>query len=262
MRTVILAGLSLVACGLAWALGPDATRDEIIAELGKPTSVATREGREILIYPKGVRLELVNGRIASVKGIVLGDEQGRPSAPEPAVSVAAKPKKPETPPAGDPADDPERAAAAEHGAAQVQMEKAVLAMEGAHDKPVTLLAKPVFNPARLAVEFVLNGVFLLIVLKLSSRYWDSEISWQGLAIAAAADVTIRLVTREIGTRILGLPTLFNADQAVATLGLVMVVRRVSYNHALGKAVEIALTTKTFSVVVGAFIFTLALNYLF
>jgi hypothetical protein len=61
---------------------------------------------------------------------------------------------------------------------------------------------------------------------------------------------------------LHIPTLFYADDAIATFGLVVVLRKVSYNHSLAKAVEIAFSAKVFATVVGAFLLTVALRLLF
>ena len=47
------------------------TKQELLRELGKPTSLLTKGGREILIYPNNVRIELDQGRVVSVKGLDL-----------------------------------------------------------------------------------------------------------------------------------------------------------------------------------------------
>ena len=46
------------------------TRAEVLVELGKPTSAARRGTREILLYPKGVRIELEGTEVTDIKGYV------------------------------------------------------------------------------------------------------------------------------------------------------------------------------------------------
>lgn len=55
------------ALGLAY----DATRDEVIQELGQPIAHAQLGTHEILTYPKKVQVELENGRVVSANHIVL-----------------------------------------------------------------------------------------------------------------------------------------------------------------------------------------------
>jgi len=71
---------------------------------------------------------------------------------------------------------------------------------------------------------------MLIVLKAASKYWASEISWRGLAMAAATDASIRVAVHLIGIVALGVASLFFIDDAIASIGLELVLKRVSYNH--------------------------------
>ncbi|HET7538096.1 MAG TPA: hypothetical protein VFJ90_16665, partial [Candidatus Didemnitutus sp.] len=58
-----------------------------------------------------------------------------------------------------------------------------------------------------------------------------------------------------------MPSLFYADEAAAAVVMVILLKRVSYNHSLNQAVTITLTTKTFSVVVGSFLVTILMRAL-
>jgi hypothetical protein len=72
---------------------------------------------------------------------------------------------------------------------------------------------------------------------------------------------VRTVVTLIGEVLMGMPSLFYAAEAVAAFVMVLMLRRVSYNRALAQAVQIMLTTKTFSIVVGSFLVTVLLNLL-
>ena len=67
--------LTLVAFVLAatnaFALAYGATRDEVVKELGQPLAHAQLGSREILTYPKKVRVELEDGRVVSADHITL-----------------------------------------------------------------------------------------------------------------------------------------------------------------------------------------------
>ena len=50
-------------------IGVGDTRDEVLRQFGKPSSNAHRGDHEILLYPKGGRVELVGGKVVDVKGL-------------------------------------------------------------------------------------------------------------------------------------------------------------------------------------------------
>ncbi len=77
---------------------------------------------------------------------------------------------------------------------------------------------------------------------------------------AAVDVAIRMVIGLLFALVLDMPT-FYADEAIAAFAMVMVLRKVSINQSLAQAVQITMTTKVFSIVVGSFLFVVMLNLL-
>ena len=259
-----LAAIFLVSVGAAWGLTPDATREQVIAELGKPTSVAAHGGREILIYPKGVRLELEGGRIVSAKGIALSDAVAAPVATEAAPPGKRAEKAP---------------GAAEKDKKQVTTAKEVAAIKPAQNDALADMAKTVdkmeasnvaaqhppppkaFDFVGFAVEVALKFLLIAAALKLACKYWGAEVSWTGLVTVAAADVVVRGGMGLVGTLLLGFPSLFYADEAVGALVMVLLLKKLSYNHSLAQAVELTITSKTFSIVVGAFLVTMILRLL-
>jgi hypothetical protein len=102
---------------------------------------------------------------------------------------------------------------------------------------------------------------MLAALALTCKYWGANVEWVGLMIAAAADTGVRGVIGAIG-KLLGMFSLFYADEAVAAIVLLFVLRRVSTNKSLQQAVPITMTCKVFSVVVGSFLITVLLNVLY
>src|SRR5688572_29072854 len=58
----------LVAAHCRGEIGIGDAGDDVLRQLGKPTSIARRGDHEIFLYPKGGRIEFVNGKVADVKG--------------------------------------------------------------------------------------------------------------------------------------------------------------------------------------------------
>lgn len=236
----------------------DEPRAEVLQELGKPSSVLRRGGREILIYPNGGRIELENGKVAVVQGIEVREG---PVAPLPdagaAVAADAKAEAPGQKP--DPAAQAEKEAAAERAKMQAEMEKAINDMEsrkyGAEESPRSVWGV-------LLAKLLVKALMMLAALKLTTKYWDFNLEWSGLAIAAGADTGVRFLLSVIGEVVLKMPSLFYADEAIAAGVLVFVLRKVSHNKSLGRAVTITMTSKVFSIVVGSMVAVVVMNALF
>lgn len=64
----VLGGLALGAAS-AWAVGIGSTKEEALAELGKPTGTGKRKGSEFLYYGGGV-VEIKNGKVVSMDGSI------------------------------------------------------------------------------------------------------------------------------------------------------------------------------------------------
>ena len=61
--------LVVAAAGSSWAVSIGSTREEVIAEVGKPTGEGKRGGKEFLYYGGGV-VELRDGKVVSADGAV------------------------------------------------------------------------------------------------------------------------------------------------------------------------------------------------
>lgn len=236
------------------------TKPALIQELGKPTSVLARpgSGREVLIYPKGVRIELDQGKVVSVKGIDLVAAAANPAAPEekaePEPVAASEPKltPAEQKAQAEAAAKAEREMAAAEAKARAEMEKAIGQMEREHDHDMEPPAKRSFDFLEFAIGLVVKWALMIAALKLTCKYWNADVEWKGLMIAAGADTGVRMVIGLIGG-LMGASSLFYVDEAVAAIVLVLVLRKVSTNQSLQQAVTITMTCKTFSIVVGSFL---------
>ena len=262
----VIFGLLAVTCSAVYY---GETREEVLKELGKPTSILMRGGREVFLYPRGARIEFEAGKVAVVQGMEVTDgpmakpvQTEAPTA-EPAAETA--PASPETK-AETPEQKAEREAAekaekefeAERKKQQAEFEKAIAQLENpqAHAEPAHSAW------AELLVGLVVKALMMLAALKLTTKYWDFHIEWAGLAIAAGADTAVRAVVGVIGEILLKMPTLFYADEAIAAFVLVAVLRKVSHNKSLARAVTITMTVKVFSIVVGSMVAVALMNGLF
>jgi hypothetical protein len=265
MRHCILAGVFLLAVEAAWAVSLDETREQVIRELGKPNSTATRGGREILLYPKGVRLELESGRIVSAQGITLSEP-----ASESAPAVKPEPVKtdtvaPATPITKNQSTTEKQTVEPEYtqetAKVQAGVEKSLEALSERQEQAQHPLPREKFNIINFAVELILIFLMTVGALKLACKYWGAEVFWSGILTVGAVDAVVRGAMILAGKLLLGFPTLFYADEAVAGIVMVILLKKFSINQSTAQAVQLTLTSKTFTVVVGAFLITVILRSL-
>lgn len=265
-----LIALSLVVSSLGAAVRYDMSREELLQELGKPTSVLAKGGREVLIYPNNVRIELEHGKVVSMKGIDFAAAEAAPAdAPKEQEKPAAEPEETEAEPKLTPAEQKaqaeaeaklEKEMAAADAKARAEMEKAITELEnlgqgGEEAEP------PSFSVVGFLIELFVKWALMLAALKLTCKYWGADVDWSGLMIAAAADTGVRGMVLGIGEGLLGMFSVFYADEALAAIVLMLVLRKVSTNQSLQQAVTITMTSKVFSIVVGSFLSIMILRAL-
>jgi hypothetical protein len=256
MVQVIFAGgifLTFV-CGLAGVeIGTE--RLYVIHELGRPTYSVARGETELLTYPAGVHITLTHGRVSEIVGLKPAPAPG--PVEEPVAEVpAAKPP----PPVVDEIniEGMGKLRMGVDAKAQAKMEKAI---EDIESEPASKVVRtpPKFVLKKFLVAFVLRWLLTLIALKLTCKYWGADIFFTGLMTVALADAVVRGIAGVIGTVWLQMPTLFYADEALAAIVMILILRKVSINQSLAQALQITMTTKTFSIVVGSLLVTLALH---
>ncbi|RXK53832.1 hypothetical protein ESB00_19310 [Oleiharenicola lentus] len=261
--------LFLLLASAGAAVRYDMSKAELLQELGKPVSVLRRGDREILIYPNNVRIEIEQGKVVVVKGLDLAAQETAPTpAAAPTEEVApteAEPAEPKLSPEEQKAQAEaeaklEKALAESDTKARAEMEKAITDLEtlgeSAEHRP-----EPSFNLTGFFTELFIKWALMLAALKLTCKYWGADVDWSGLMIAAAADTAVRAIVGVIGYVVLEMFTLLYADEALAAIVLVLVLRKVSTNQSLQQAVTITMTSKVFSIVVGSFLTVLILNAL-
>ena len=222
----------------------------VVHELGRPTSSVARGNTEVLTYAKGVRITLTAGRVSEITGLP-AVAASAPVAAQPAVPARAKTE-------ADELDKMEKVQADAAAKSRAELEKTIGDLENLHDHPPARAA-PKFKLTDFALGLALKWLLTLAALKLTCKYWGAEVFWTGLMTVALVDVLVRGGIGLIGLLLLQMPSLFYADEAVAALVMVLVLRKVSINESLAQAVQITMTTKTFSIVVGSLLFTVLMR---
>jgi hypothetical protein len=193
-RIARIAILAFFAATFAGSLRGDIAngtkRADVLAELGKPTSVARRGNREILQYAKGVRLELENGAVVDIKGYV----------PPPAATGAPAVKAPAPAPAKPYQDDdlselkPSAMAASEEynpAIAANALGDEVAKMNTAWGTVEPPPEDPPLEWLEVGLGVLLHFGFTILALSLAFKYWVMDALWTGtLAIAGLTPLSM------------------------------------------------------------------------
>ena len=251
----LVAAIWLIGASGLGAVQPGTARVNVLQELGTPLSALARGGTEVMTYPGGVRVTLKDGRVTEITGL-------KPAAAAPAAAAPAPEQPKEPAPSKAQIDEQarmEKKFAEADGKARTEMEKSITELENMHSQPSKLLMSQKFNAGNFLFGLALKWVLTLAALKLTCKYWGAEVFWNGLMTVALVDVLVRGVIGFIGLKLLSMMSLFYADEAAASAAMVLVLRKVSINQSLAQAVQITMTTKTFTVVVGSFLVTVLLQ---
>lgn len=193
VRFIFLAAVSFVsAAALRADLMVGSKRDQVIAELGKPTSAARRGTHEILSYPKGVRIELEGNEVSDIKGYI-------PQGVSPSAIVA-------TPP-------PTTSPAAPSSAKTPSIPSATASAASAHPSPAAAPTGKTHSEEDLASEepdrerepetslgfaigvaaVMLAAQFLLTftALKIAFHYHQMDALWSGILAITGIDVVLQ-----------------------------------------------------------------------
>ena len=257
-----MVALFLLGSSRLQALEIGAERVRVLNELGRPTSSVTRGDTEVMTYPGGVRITLKNRRVLAIVGLKPARAVAAPTAPPPA----------ESPPSDELLNEPvmtkaeadefatmEKEQADANAEARAKMERAIEEMEHLHDHPAAPPKVAHIDLKEFLVGLVLKFLLTLAALKLTCKYWGVEVFWNGLITVAIVDALLRGALGAVGILWLQMPSLFYADEAIAAIAMMLILRKVSINQSMGQAVQITMTTKTFSIVVGSLLFTVLLN---
>lgn len=257
MRFGRMLALMLFVWGKISAVHYGESREDLLRELGRPTSALMKGDREILLYPNGGRIELLAGKVVFVKGIEVTDGPVAVTvAPNEVASSESKPVEP----APEVKSPEEVAADAQSEAERAKFEKALEDLS-APPPAENVFADTAFSLVTFLIGLAVKCLMMVAALKLTCKYWAVEIAWSGLLIAALADTGVRAVILLVTEELMGMPSAFYADEAIGAIVLVLVLKKVSFNQSTAQAVQITMTSKVFSIVVGSFLTVVILRAL-
>lgn len=278
----IRAALAVLAAALLSSvasaeIGSGDSRDEVLRQLGKPTSIARRGNHEILLYPQGARVELVDGKVADAKGplpvvaprIEPATRRAGSTAPLPNDDSPSPPASPAAAVTAVPAstavsvttptartDNPPTVNAA--------LEKNVEAMDspwGASPIPAPR-PSPANSLPSFLVGLLLRFVVTVLALKLAFKYWEMDAFWTGIVLIAGIDLALHAIFQLLGPATSGLTTLAPVENGVPGLVLIYTVHRFCFNKRLQNAVLTATAVKTVVAVCHVFLGAALLGAMF
>lgn len=266
---LILAAFAFAHTALAEVLVGQ-SREEVLQQIGKPTSRASRGGREFFMYPNGGRVEFEAGKVVDIKGPL-------PSAP--AVTVVA-----ESPSAEATAKDAARGAApttknaspnvpgntttaAEpvwSPAAGVEgLSKAVERMDTAWgERPPAPPADEPLNWPRTIASLLLHFGVTLLALKIAFKFEEMDAFWSGVLAIAAIDLAVHGLLEALGPVTYGISTAGGVQSGIGALVMVGTIQKFCFNKRLQNAVITAMSVKLVVYLCELFLFVLLLNVMF
>src|ERR1051326_2962587 len=193
------------------------SRDAVIAELGKPTSTAKLGDREILNYPKKVKIELENGVVVDIRGYTPSSTPAQTAAPakedapppaaaKPAPASTPTPAK-KTPPKKSEVDD-DAADAGNPAAAANKLGDKIEKMDTAWGSPPPMpMQKEKLSWLALSIALVLRFIYTVVALRLAFKYWEMDAFWTGTFAIAGIDVVLHGILEALGPVTMGLSTM-------------------------------------------------------
>lgn len=274
LRAVLAFSLgSLAAAFCRGDIGIGDPREEVLRQVGKPTSIARRGDHEIFLYPKGARVELVQGKVTDVKGplpLIVATPATPSPAPEPTTEAPPAPRKAApTPPATTAKKAPAATAAptfenyspaeASHQLAQ-EVEK--MNSPWGFAPPREAAHSPLDSLGSFLTGLALRFAFTVVALKLAFKYWEMDAFWSGTFLIAGIDLALHATLELLGPATNGLSTMVAVENGIPGLVLIYTINRFCFNKRIQNAVLTAAAVK--SVVTLCYIFAgiAALNVLF
>lgn len=276
LATLAILGFCLTAVRADIVAGTK--RADVIAELGKPSSTASRGSREILQYPKGLRLELEGGVVVDIRGYV---PQGvspadiaaaaeppppKPKAetksPAPATSKSstgtAVKNAPPPPPAPALPNEEEFSPAAAANALGDEVDKMTTAWGGGVTAPLPTPSQSQ-NWLEIVLKFVLRFLISVGLLRLAFKYWEMDAFWSGTFAIAAIDASVHAIMEALDPITEGFTTLGHVDGALAWFVMIFTVQRFCFNKRLQNAVFTAIFVKLLVTTCDIFVFMALVN---
>lgn len=269
-RIVTLALAGFFAVVLAHAdIVIGSKRADVVAELGKPSSSARRGAREILLYPKGVRIELEADVVADIKGYIPpgAPTAAAPSSPEtPASAPAPAPGAPEksAPNGGAPAkkstpDEEDFNPAIAANALGDEVAKMETAWGGA---PPPLPDHESTSWIELTIGLFLRFAYTIVALRVGFKYWEMDAFWSGTLAIAAIDALVHGALIALGPVTGGFTTLGGVENAIPWMVMIFTIRHFCFNKRIQNAVLTAGAVKVVAMLCDIFVSIALLNAFF
>lgn len=254
IRAALTAVTAIFVASLSSAeIGMGDPRDEVLRQLGKPSSIAKRGGHEIFLYPKGGRVEFVSGKVADVKGPLPALVAATPTAPAsgaptpqppdkapppPTPNAAKKAPAPKPPSSTVPSDDNPAVGANELAR---HIEKMDTAWGASPVKPKT--HSPFESILSFLTGLVLRFGFTILALKLAFKYWEMDAFWKGIFAIASIDLAVHALFKLLGPATGGFTTLGPVENGFPGLVLIYTIHRFCFNKRIQNAVFTAAAVK-------------------
>jgi hypothetical protein len=224
----------------------------VLRQHGKPTSTARRGEHEILVYPKGGRVELVGGKVVDVKGPlpVPATTQSNPVNPLPdALGPNSTAESMTPPPAA-----PDRRAPHVKLAPPDEFNPGAMAQDlGSHVEkmdgpwgmapPKPQHRTPLDSIPAFVTGLLLRFTFTVVALKLAFKYWEMDAFWTGVLLIAGIDMGLHAILELLGTATDGLTTILAVESGVPGLVMIYTVHRFCFNKRIQNAIITAAAVK-------------------
>jgi hypothetical protein len=248
---VIVPAFLLLVIAVRADIGIGDKRDDVLKTLGKPTSIARRGDHEIFQYPKGGRIEFVDGKVADVKGPLppplepvaptagaaapVAKAEPEPTPVTPIAPAAIETKKSSAPPPPNDAFNP--------AAASNELAKHVEKMDTAWGEAPPPPPSSTKSLLSFFTGLVLRFGITLLALKLAFKYWEMDAFWKGILIIAAIDLALHAGFELLGPATGGLTTMAAVENGVPGFVLIYTINRFCFNKRLQNAVATAAAVK-------------------
>jgi hypothetical protein len=252
----LFCSLMFLAVACRGEIGIGDAREDVLRQLGKPTSIARRGDHEIFLYPKGGRIEFVGGKVADVKGPlptpILPPPDPAPSAP-PVTQASAPAPKASTPAKTTPSKqtpDPKPAVTSPSGefnpaAASEEIARHVEKMETPWG--MAPQREAIHSPLDSLPEFLtglaMRFAFTVLALKLAFKYWEMDAFWTGVFLIAGIDLTLHAMLELLGPVSGGFTTMVGVENGIPGLVLIYTINRFCFNKRIQNAVITAAAVK-------------------
>ena len=238
----------LVFSATGFALSAGADRGAVIEELGKPASAVKLGNREILTYPKKIRIELVDGKVEHVEGIQLEEDiPARPAAvdlpkpePPPIPAPATTVPSPKSPGKSVPPKPDRRGKADATDLPTFPLDDDAPSAPRHKDDHAGILAHGIIA----VIAWVLVHVLVTcLLLKIAFKIWEQDALLTGFLAIAGIDAGLRFILEVAGRWTYGLTQTDLIQSGVCALVMVFTIRRFCFNKDWFVAVRAAMIVK-------------------